>query len=124
MTTAAEEPYGFELTAQVQRALLLRTASMPGADYRVLSYYLTAAPLGQTVREVAKDVAEALGLNPGSVSKALGRLVRGRFLEVAYRVGAVNFYRAGAIVLELAEAGEDSEPPLATVTQLPVRPGE
>ncbi|BBG20726.1 putative replication initiation protein (plasmid) [Actinacidiphila reveromycinica] len=124
MTSPAEVRHEVELTSEMQRQLLLLTAGTPGADWRVLTYYLTAAPIGQTVREVAKDVAEALRLSPGSVSKSVNRLVKTDFLEVAYRVGAVNFYRAGPEVLALATATDDDDQPLATVSHLPMRPAE
>jgi hypothetical protein len=124
MTSPAEVRHEILLTSEMQRQLLLRTAGSPGADFRVLTYYLTAAAIGQTVREVAKDVAGALNLSPGSVSKSVNRLVKADLLAIAYRVGAVNFYRAGSEVLALAaRAGEDDQP-LATVSHLPVRSTE
>ncbi|MFI9366921.1 hypothetical protein ACIG5E_38695 [Kitasatospora sp. NPDC053057] len=43
-----------EFTQALMHQLLLRTAGAPGADFRVLAFYATVAPLGQTVRTVAK----------------------------------------------------------------------
>lgn len=121
-SSPVEQRVGFPLTSAVTRELLLRTVDLPGADWRVLTYYLTAAPLGHTVRETAKTVAEKLELSPGSISKSISRLVDGGWLIVAYRVGRVAFYRAGdpLIDLAIADQGQD-EPKLATVRQLPVR---
>ncbi|MFL4496477.1 MarR family transcriptional regulator [Streptomyces sp. VTCC 41912] len=117
-----EQNAGLPLSPAVIRELLLRTADLPGADWRVLSYYMTAVPLGQTVRDTAKTVAEALQLSPGSISKSISRLIDGGWLAIAFRVGRVPFYRAGDQVIQLAVADEDQdEQPLATVRQLPVR---
>ncbi|MFH9871581.1 hypothetical protein ACH4NT_36590 [Streptomyces lydicus] len=88
-----------------------------------MTYYITAAPLGQTVRVTAKVVAEAVKLSPGSISKSISRLVNGGWLSLAFRVGRVPFYRAGDQVLALAagDEGDQGGSQLATVRQLPVR---
>ncbi|MEU7222276.1 MarR family transcriptional regulator [Streptomyces chrestomyceticus] len=117
-----EQNAGLPLTPAVTRELLLRTADLPGADWRVLAYYVTAAPLGQTVRETAKVVAEALQLSPGSISKSISRLIDGGWLTIAFRVGRVPFYRAGDQVMRLAVSNEEQdEAPLASVRHLPIR---
>jgi hypothetical protein len=115
-------PRDLPFSRDLLRHLLEQTAELPGADYRVLSYYVTAVPLGETVRDTAKTVAGTVKISQGGVSKSIGRLVANGWLAVAFRVGTVRFYRAGDRVLELAAAGEDqAEQPLATVSHLPVR---
>ncbi|MGW5048435.1 hypothetical protein [Streptomyces griseoluteus] len=122
MTSPAMRPRELPFSADLMRKLLEETAELPGADYRVLSYYVTAVPLGETVRETAKTVAGTVKISQGSVSKSIGRLVTNGWLAMAFRVGAVPFYRAGDRVLELAAAGDDQvEQPLATVSHLPMR---
>ncbi|GHI97978.1 hypothetical protein [Streptomyces olivaceus] len=122
MTSPAMRPRELPFSADLMRKLLEETAELPGADYRVLSYYVTAVPLGETVRETAKTVAGTVKISQGSVSKSIGRLVANGWLATAFRVGAVTFYRAGDRVLELAAAGDhQAEQPLATVSHLPMR---
>ncbi|MEU5091105.1 MULTISPECIES: hypothetical protein [Streptomyces] len=122
MTSPAMRPRELPFSADLMRKLLEETAELPGADYRVLSYYVTAVPLGETVRETAKTVAGTVKISQGSVSKSIGRLVANGWLAMAFRVGGVPFYRAGDKVLELAAAGDDQvEQPLATVSHLPMR---
>ncbi|MDW8803673.1 helix-turn-helix domain-containing protein [Streptomyces scabiei] len=116
-------PRALPLSADLMRNLLVHTAKLPGADFRVLTYYVTAAPLGETVRETAKTVSEAVEISRGSTSKSIGRLVADGWLAPAFRVGTVPFYRAGDRVLELAAAAFEgqAEQHLATVSHLPVR---
>lgn len=120
MTFPATQPLGGSaLTPDLMRNLLLRTAEMPGADYRVLNYYVLGAPLGQPVRETAKKVAEELKLSTTSMSRSLQRLRTGGWLEVAYRVAGVNFYKVGPEVTG-APAKAVPDQPLATVRHLPM----
>lgn len=122
MSTPAHDQGHPELTAGLLHEILLRTAGAQGADFRVLSFYMTAAPLGQIVRVPAKDVAAALKLTGPSVSKSVKRLREAGWLKTAYRIGNVSFYRVGPKVLSLAAAEHDpaeQEQPLATVTALP-----
>ncbi|MFF1733761.1 hypothetical protein [Streptomyces sp. NPDC058247] len=122
MTSPVMRPRELPFSADLMRKLLEETSALPGADYRVLSYYVTAVPLGETVRETAKTVAGTVKISQGSVSKSIGRLVANGWLAMAFRVGAVPFYRAGDKVLELAAAGDNQvEQPLATVSHLPMR---
>lgn len=122
MTSPAMRPRELPFSADLMRKLLEETAEFPGADYRVLSFYVTAGPLGETVREIAKTVAGVVKVSEGTVSKSIGRLVANGWLAPAYRVGAVSFYRAGDKVLELAAADDQqAEQPLATVSHLPMR---
>ncbi|MFJ4342959.1 hypothetical protein [Streptomyces sp. NPDC088915] len=122
MTSPAMRQRELPFSADLMRKLLEETAELPGADYRVLSYYVTAGPLGETVRETAKTVAGTVKITEGTVSKSIGRLVANGWLALAYRVGAVPFYRAGDRVLELAAVGDQqAEQPLATVSHLPMR---
>ncbi|MFE9406867.1 MarR family transcriptional regulator [Streptomyces sp. NPDC006530] len=122
MTSPAMRPRELPFSAGLMHQLLEQTADLPGADFRVLSYYVTAEPLGDTVRVIAKAVAQAVKITPGSVSKSIGRLVANGWLTLSYRVGGVPFYRAGDRVLELAAAdGEQVEQALATVSHLPTR---
>nr|WP_202513322.1 MULTISPECIES: hypothetical protein [unclassified Streptomyces] len=115
-------PRELPFSANLMRQLLEETADLPGADYRVLSFYVTAVPLGETVRETAKKVAGTVKITEGTVSKSIGRLVANGWLFTAYRVGGVPFYRAGDRVLELAATDDDQvEQPLATVSHLPTR---
>ncbi|MFD3889989.1 hypothetical protein [Streptomyces microflavus] len=121
MTSPVMRPRELPFSADLMRKLLEETAELPGADYRVLSYYVTAVPLGDTVRDTAKVVAETVKLTEGTVSKSIGRLVNGGWLARAFRVGAVSFYRAGDRVLELAAGDDQVEQALATVSHLPMR---
>lgn len=122
MTSPAMRTRELPFSADLMRKLLEETADLPGADYRVLSFYVTAVPLGETVRETAKTVAGTVKITEGTVSKSIGRLVANGWLVPAYRVGGVPFYRAGDRVLELAAAGDQqAEQPLATVSHLPMR---
>nr|WP_223244331.1 helix-turn-helix domain-containing protein [Streptomyces sp. CBMA156] len=104
--------------------LLLRTAGAPGADFRVLAFYATAVPLGQTVRTVGKAIAESLRLSEPTVSKSIKRLAAEGWLELVYRQGPINFYRVGPLVMEaaaelLVEGEEQDEDDLATIHHLP-----
>ncbi|MFE2529439.1 MarR family transcriptional regulator [Streptomyces sp. NPDC059382] len=122
MTSPAQEWTEIPVTPQLTMQLLKATASRPGADYRVLTYYVNAAPLGDTVRETAKDVSAFLELSQGTVSKSLTRLVADGWMEISYTVARVAQYRAGRMVMELAlaEVGQQNQP-LAQVHHLPVR---
>ncbi|MBD2829930.1 hypothetical protein ID875_21450 [Streptomyces globisporus] len=125
MTSPVMRPRELPFSAALMRKLLEETAELPGADYRVLSYYVTAVPLGDTVRDTAKVVAGIVKITEGTASKSINRLVANGWLTRAFRVGAVPFYRAGDKVLELAAAGDgQTEQPLATVSRLPVRGAE
>ncbi|RPK32633.1 hypothetical protein EES39_38190 [Streptomyces sp. ADI92-24] len=125
MTSPAMQRRDLPFSPDLMRQLLVHTADLPGADFRVLTYYVTAAPLGETVRETAKVVAETVKISRGSTSKSISRLVADGWLALAFRVGTVPFYRAGDKVLELALADVDQpEQPLATVSHLPVRDPE
>ncbi|MFD4320509.1 MarR family transcriptional regulator [Streptomyces sp. NPDC058548] len=122
MTSPAMRRHELPFSADLMGKLLVETAGFPGADFRVLTYYATAVPLGETVRDTAKTVAETVQISPGSVSKSIARLVPLGWLAFAFRVGSVNFYRVGDKVLELAETEVAQEAqPLATVSHLPVR---
>ncbi|MEU9480783.1 helix-turn-helix domain-containing protein [Streptomyces sp. NPDC048191] len=122
MTSPVMRSRELPLSADLMRNLLVHTAELPGADFRVLTYYVTAAPLGETVRETAKTVAEAVKISRGSTSKSISRLVADGWLALAFRVGTVPFYRAGNKVLELAEAEEaEAGQQMASVSHLPVR---
>lgn len=122
MSSPMMRPRELPFSADLMRQLLEQTADLPGADYRVLSYYVTAVPLGETVRDTAKAVAGIVKLSQGSISKSIGRLLANGWLAQAFRVGGVPFYRAGDRVLGLAAAGADHvEQPLATVSHLPTR---
>lgn len=57
-------------TPQLMHALLVGTADAPGADFRVLSYYATAVPLGETVRKTLKEISQALQLSPPNTGKS------------------------------------------------------
>lgn len=120
MTFPAEQRCDLPFTPELMREVLLRTAHMPGADLRDLTSYVTAVPIGQTIRETAKAVAETVKLSPPSTSTSIRRLLIEGWLEVAYRVGTVNFYRAGHKVTDLAGAEEHEDQPLATVSHLPL----
>ncbi|MFE9613149.1 helix-turn-helix domain-containing protein [Streptomyces bauhiniae] len=119
--TTAMRPRALPFSVDLMRKLLVETAELPGADFRVLTYYLTAAPLGDTVRETAKVVAETVKISRGSTSKSISRLVADGWLTLAFRVGTVPFYRASNKVLELAAEDDRPEEPLATVRHLPLR---
>lgn len=119
MTSPAQNRDDLPVTAQLLQQVLIGTAALPGADFRVLTYYITAGPLGDTVRETAKDIAGQLKLSAGSVSKSIKRLRDENWLERSYTVGSVSFYRAGTRVLDLA-ADRDEEQHLAAVHHLPV----
>lgn len=121
MTSPAMRQHELLLSSDLMRKLLVETADLPGADFRVLTYYVTAAPLGETVRDTAKTIAETVEISQGSVSKSIARLVSRGWLGFVFRVGSVNFYRAGDKVLELAAAEGAQEAQLATVSHLPVR---
>ncbi|WP_331752252.1 helix-turn-helix domain-containing protein [Streptomyces sp. NBC_00829] len=125
MTFPAQERVELPVTGDLARSILAATASLPGADYRVLMSYVTAVPLGETIRETAQDVAAFLKISPGTVSRSLKKLTSTGWLEVSYRVGTVPFYKAGPQVLEMAQAeaseGMGHEQPLAQVHHLPVR---
>lgn len=107
------------VTAALMHEMLTQTAERPGADFRVLTYYVTAAPLGNTIRRTAKEIAQELKLSPGSVSKSIKRLLVDGWLQVAYTVGSVSFYKAGPKVMNLAVA-DIEDLPLAQVHHLPV----
>lgn len=126
MTQTAEQ-YEVPLTAELMRQLLLRTINAPGADYRVLTYFVTSAPLGMTVRKTFRDVAIELGISPPNVGKSVNRLAEARWLEVSHRIGRVTYYRVGPNVTTLAQRSLDDGKPtsrpadhdaLATVTPL------
>ncbi|MGW2546140.1 hypothetical protein ACWC5I_36050 [Kitasatospora sp. NPDC001574] len=123
MTTAAmNREQRAEFTQGLMYELLVRTAGAPGADFRVLAFYATVVPLGQTVRTVGKLVAEKLRLSEPTVSKSIKRLAAEGWLELVYRQGPINFYRVGPRVMEAADelggaAAEDED--LATVHRLP-----
>ncbi|WP_326693262.1 MULTISPECIES: hypothetical protein [unclassified Streptomyces] len=108
-------------TPQLMHALLVGTADAPGADFRVLSYYATAVPLGETVRKTLKEISQALQLSPPNTGKSTRRLVKDGWLEVSYRMGRVTFYRAGPRVIALAAQPpeEGSQQALASISYLP-----
>ncbi|MFF2549278.1 hypothetical protein ACFVUY_42890 [Kitasatospora sp. NPDC058063] len=124
MTTAAMTRDTADFTPALMHELLLRTAGAPGADFRVLVFYATAVPLGQTVRTVGKAIAESLRLSEPTVSKSIRRLAAEGWLELVYRQGPINFYRVGPLVMEaaaelLGENEEQDEGDLATIHHLP-----
>ncbi|MDH6710777.1 DNA-binding MarR family transcriptional regulator [Kitasatospora sp. MAA19] len=124
-TPAMHQEHDADFTQALMHEILLRTAGAPGADFRVLAFYATAAPLGQTVRIVAKSVAEGLKLSEPTVSKSIRRLAQEGWLELSYRQGPINFYRVGPLVRQVVEClqrreGEDeAAEDLATVHHLP-----
>ena len=122
MTMPVEQTDELLFSQDLMNKILIETAGSPGADYRVLSYYVTAVPLGQTVRKTAREVAGAIQVTEGTASKSIKRLLSGGWLEVVYAVAGVNFYRVGPRVLDLLDEQEDQ--PLATVSHLPVRSAE
>ncbi|MBO8189689.1 MULTISPECIES: hypothetical protein [Streptomyces] len=117
VTRRAELPF----TPELMHALLLGTAEAPGADFRVLSYYATAVPLGETVRKTAKEISRAVQLSPPNTGKSVRRLVEDGWLEVSYRMGRVTFYRVGPRVIELAARSAEGDSPRggASVSYLP-----
>lgn len=117
----AEQRQDLPVTGELVRELLTGTIELPGADFRVLMYYATGTELGDTVRETAREIAQALNLHEGSVGKSVKRLGEGGWLERSYKVGRVAFYRVGPKVMELAAGAEEDEQPLAEVHQLPAR---
>ena len=122
MTSPAEERAQLPLTPELLHDILTQTAERPGADYRVLMFYVTEAPLGDTVRLTAKEIAPQLHLSPGSLSRSITRLRDEDWLEVAYKVGHVPFYRVGNKVMELAlRYDQVDDRPLADVHHLPIR---
>ncbi|MCX5278008.1 MULTISPECIES: MarR family transcriptional regulator [Streptomyces] len=109
-------------TPDLGREVLLGTAGYAGSHYRILQYVLTSVPLGNTLRETARDIAAALGVTEGTVSKGVKKLSAEGWLATAYSIGVVNFYMAGPKVFELAEKkAQEEDQPLATVSHLPVR---
>ncbi|WP_328406367.1 MarR family transcriptional regulator (plasmid) [Streptomyces sp. NBC_00390] len=123
MTFPAQERVELPVTGDLARGLLEATASLPGADFRVLMSYVTAAPLGETIRQTAQDVAAFLQISPGTVSRSLKKLTSSGWLVISYKVGTVPFYKVGPKVLEMAqcEAAEAThDQPLAQVHHLPV----
>ncbi|MFE1783826.1 hypothetical protein ACFW9F_14860 [Streptomyces sp. NPDC059506] len=121
MTITAEQQPDFPASGELIHKILLATTELPGAAHRTLTYYVTKAPLGQTIREPAKDIAHALGLHEGSVSKSIRRLLAEGWLQVSYTVGSVSFYKAGPRIVELAFPQETREQPLAVVHHLPLQ---
>ncbi|GAA2127312.1 hypothetical protein GCM10009759_79720 [Kitasatospora saccharophila] len=124
-TSTMSQQYEAEFTPALLHQLLLQTAGVPGADFRVLVFYATAVPLGQTVRIVGKSIAEKLKLSEPTVSKSIRRLAGEGWLELVYRQGPINFYRVGPLVLQAAAAAngdetgdEDVDDALATVHHL------
>lgn len=124
VTRRSELPF----TPELMHALLLGTAEAPGADFRVLSYYATAVPLGETVRKTAKEISQAVQLSPPNTGRSIRRLVAGGWLEISYRMGRVTFYRVGQRVIDLASqsTARDSACAVASVSYLPsvYRPDE
>ncbi|MCU4750262.1 MarR family transcriptional regulator [Streptomyces sp. G-5] len=120
----AEQQYReLPVTAELMREALMSTIELPGADFRVLTYYMTRAPLGDAIRETGKDISQELGLHSGSFSKSIKRLRDGAWLELAYTVGKVSFYRVGPRLLEsAAPVGEPEGQGLAQVHPFPIRP--
>ncbi|MEU8828876.1 winged helix-turn-helix domain-containing protein [Streptomyces sp. NPDC048636] len=121
MTLPAARRPELPFTPELMHGILLGTADAPGADFRVLSYYATAVPLGETVRKTAKEIAQTVQLSPPNTGKSIRRLVEEGWLEVSYRVGRVTFYRVGPRVMTLAAQSpeEDSRPAVASVSYLP-----
>ncbi|MGP3991653.1 winged helix-turn-helix domain-containing protein [Streptomyces sp. 3N207] len=120
MTFPAARQPELPFTPELMHELLLGTADAPGADFRVLSYYATAVPLGETVRKTAKEIAHAVQLSPPNTGKSIRRLVEAGWLEVSYRIGRVTFYRVGPRVMTLAtqSPAKDLRPAVATVSYL------
>ena len=124
MTSPAIEQLDLPATPELLRKLLVDTSELPGGDFRILTYYVTAAPLGDTVRETAKVISAEIGSSQASVSRGIARLVSGGWLAVAFKLGSVPFYRAGDKVVTLALAEHEQRgqaQQLATVSRLPVR---
>jgi len=121
MTFAAPRRSEVLFTPELMHALLLGTAEAPGADFRVLSYYATAVPLGETVRKTAKEISQAVQLSPPNTGKSVRRLVEDGWLEVSYRMGRVTFYRVGPRVIHLAAQSAEEHPSSggASVSYLP-----
>ncbi|SES38645.1 hypothetical protein [Streptomyces qinglanensis] len=121
MTFPATPQSELPFTPELMHTLLLGTAEAPGADFRVLSYYATAVPLGETVRKTAKEISGAVQLSPPNTGKSIRRLVEDGWLEVSYRMGRVTFYRVGPRVI--ASAVRSTEPgsysAVASVSYLP-----
>ncbi|MFI1521401.1 winged helix-turn-helix domain-containing protein [Kitasatospora cineracea] len=118
---AMPQQHDAEFTQALMHQLMLQTAGAPGADFRVLVFYATAVPLGQTVRVVGKSIAEELKLSEPTVSKSIRRLAGEGWLELVYRQGPINFYRIGPRVMQAASAAdgdEDVDDDLATVHHL------
>jgi hypothetical protein len=120
MTLPIEQATALPYTQDLSKQVLLKTAGYAGAHYRILQYVLTSVPLGNTLRETARDIAGALGVTEGTVSKGVKKLSAEGWLSTAYSIGKVNFYKAGPKVFELAEE-EAEDHPLATVSHLPLR---
>lgn len=108
-TSAMPQQHDVEFTQALMHQLLRQTAGSPGADFRVLIFYATAVPLGQTVRTVGKLIAEELKLSEPTVSKSIKRLVGEGWLELVYRQGPINFYRVGPLVMLAAAAAAGDE---------------
>lgn len=130
MTSAATEHHQPQLTPEAMHRILLATVDRQGGDYRVLTYYATVAPLGETVRQTAREIAGYLGLHEGSVGKAVKRLARDGWLELAFTIAGVNQYRVGPRLMEYCTRPADSLHPrettrmrtaLASVHHLPTR---
>ncbi|MDF4254569.1 MULTISPECIES: winged helix-turn-helix domain-containing protein [unclassified Streptomyces] len=120
MTFPATPQSELPFTPELMHTLLLATCEAPGADFRVLSYYATAVPLGETVRKTAKEIAQAIQLSPPNTGKSIRRLVEGGWLQVSYRMGRVTFYRVGPRVTALAaESAESDSCAVASVSYLP-----
>ncbi|WP_329493932.1 hypothetical protein [Kitasatospora herbaricolor] len=62
-TAAVQQEQNAEFTQAPMHEVLLRTAGAPGADFRVLAFYVTVVTLGQAVRTVAKLIAEKLKIS-------------------------------------------------------------
>ncbi|MFI9206389.1 hypothetical protein [Streptomyces sp. NPDC053048] len=122
MTVPAEEAAALPYTSDLGKEILLRTAGYAGSHYRILQYVLTSVPLGNTLRETARDIAAAIGIAEGTVSKGVKKLSADGWLATAFSIGIVNFYKAGPKVFQIAEElMEPDHQPLATVSHLPVR---
>ncbi|NSC25734.1 winged helix-turn-helix domain-containing protein [Streptomyces albus subsp. chlorinus] len=121
MTFPATRPSEQSFSQELMHELLLGTADAPGADFRVLSYYATVVPLGETVRKTAKEISQALRLSPPNTGRSVRRLVEDGWLEVSYRMGRVTFYRVGPRVMTLASRPADgrTRPAVASVSFLP-----
>jgi len=120
MTFPAARQPELSFTPELMHELLLGTAEAPGADFRLLSFYATAVPLGETVRKTAKEIAQAVQLSPPNTGKSIRRLVEDGWLEVSYRIGRVTFYRVGPRVMTLATQPSEENPQsaLASVSYL------